>query len=199
LYFLKHGEKLSCIKTNEHLGWARENIIKLLENVKNAQAQEKFPPQPSPLCSWCAYQKICPVWKHKFKEEKIFFNDQDVKTLINEYLTIDNEIVQREKRAAEIKQTFAKFMDQENMERLFSDDGYISRKFIQRFRYNPQLIRDILEPIGRWNEVLKLDETKLKKAAEGLPPDIRQKIDDARKLDKEYKTFSVSKTKKLKQ
>jgi len=198
LYFLKHGEKLSSIKTNEQLDWAQENVIKLLENVLQARINEKFPPLPGPLCSWCAFQKICPVWKHKFKEKKIFFNDQDVQALINEYLAIDDEVIQKEKRAAEIKETFAKFMEQENMERLFSDDGYISRKLIQRFKYDPQLIRDILTPLGRWNDVLKLDETKLKKAAKEMPPDLRQKIEQARKLEKEYKTFSVSRVKKTK-
>lgn len=197
LYFLKHGEKLSSIKSNENLQFAKEHIIKMLEQIIKAQLDEKFPPQPGPLCSWCAYQKICPVWKHKFKEEKIFFNDQDVHALIDEYLAIDDEIKQKEKRAAQIKDTFAKFMEQENMERLFSDSGYISRKLQQRFKYDPQSVRDILEPIGKWSEVLKLDESKLKQAAKDLPPDIRQKIDEARKLDKEFKTFSVSKTKKL--
>ena len=198
LYFLKHGEKLSCVKSNEHLEFAKEHIVKMLEQITKADAQNKFLPQPSPLCSFCAYQKICPVWKHKFRGGKIFFNDQDVHTLINEYLTIDDEIGQKEKRMAEIKETFSQFMDQENMERLFSGDGYISRKLQQRFKYDPCLVRDILEPLGRWSDVLKLDETKLKRAAKDMPSDIRQKIDETRKLDKEYKTFFISKTKKPK-
>ncbi|OGZ34589.1 MAG: hypothetical protein A2174_00760, partial [Candidatus Portnoybacteria bacterium RBG_13_41_18] len=145
LYFLKHGEKLSSIKTNEHLSRAQENIIGLLEQIKKAHQEEKFPPFPGPLCAWCAYQKICPVWKHKFRTEKIFFNDQDIKTLINEYVFLKNEIDERDKKMSEIKQTFSKFMDQENMERLFSDEGYISRQLIQRFKYDPLLLRQILE------------------------------------------------------
>ncbi len=198
LYFLKHGEKLSSVKSNDNLEYAKENIIKMLEQIIKTGEGNQFSPQPGPLCAWCAYQRICPAWKHKFKEEKIFFNDQDVHVLIDEYLSIDDEVGQKEKRMAEIKETFAKFMDQENMERLFSDDGYISRKLIQRFKYDPQSVRDILDPIGKWNEVLKLDESKLKKTAKELPQEIRQKIEDARKLDKEYKAFSVSKTKKIK-
>jgi RecB family exonuclease len=198
LYFLKHGEKLSSIKTNQDLQFAEEHVINLLEQVKKAHEEEKFPPQPGPLCPWCPYQRICPVWKHKFVEQKIFFNDQDVKALINEYISLKDEVDERAKKMTGIKDTFSKFMEQENMERLFSDSGFIARQLVQRFKYNPLLIKDILEPLGKWQEILKVDETKLKKAIKELPYDIRKKIEEARKLDKEYKTFSVSKTKKPK-
>ena len=76
--------------------------------------------------------------------------------------------------------------------------GYITRQLIQRFKYDPALLRDLLEPLGRWNDILKIDEIKLKKFIKELPLDLRAKIESARKLDKEYKTFSVSKTKKSK-
>jgi len=198
LYFLKHGEKLSSIKTNQDLQFAEQNVINLLEQVKKAHGEEKFPPQPGPLCPWCPYQQICPVWKHKFVEQKIFFNDQDVKALINEYISLKDEVDERAKKMTGIKDTFSKFMDQENMERLFSDSGFIARQMVQRFKYDPLLIKDILEPLGKWQEILKVDETKLNKAIKELPYDIRQKIEEARKLYKEYKTFSISKTKKKK-
>jgi len=196
LYFLKHGEKLSTTKTNVSLENTQETIARLFEKIKTAHEQQKFDPLPNPLCDWCAYQKICPVWKHKFREEKIFFNDQDVAALINQHLTLKSEIDDKKQKLAKIQNTLSKFMDQENMERLFSPDGYISRQLIQRFKYDPLLVRNILEPVGRWTEVLKLDETKLKKAVKEMPPDLRQKIDEAKKLDKEYKTYSVVRNKK---
>jgi len=195
LYFLKHGEKLSSIKNADDLEIGKENIIGLIENVLEAHRNGKFEPIPNPLCPWCPYQRICPVWKHKFVEQKIFFNDQDVKALIGEYMSLDDEITQKERRLAEIKQTFAKFMDQEDMGRLFSDEGYITRKLRQIFRYDPLLLKEILEPAGRWNDILKIDEAKLKKVIKELPLGLRQKIEEAKKLQKEYKTFSVLKSK----
>jgi len=42
---------------------------------------------------------------------------------------------------------------------------------------------------------LKVDETKLKKFSKQLPREVQQKIEKAKKLDKEYKTFSVKKEK----
>lgn len=198
LYYLKHGEKLSSVRDAGNLAETKEKIIRLIENIQKAQKAEKFSPLPGPLCDWCAYQRHCPLFKHKFREEKIFFNDQDVSVLISEYVSLNDDIAQKEKRMAEIKGNFAKFMDQEGMERLFGQDGYITRQTIQRFKYDSQLVKDILEPIGKWQEIMKVDEAKLKKTIKELPHDLRQKIEDAKKMDKEYKTFSVSKSKKQK-
>jgi len=96
----------------------------------------------------------------------------------------------------EIKSIFNKFMDQENMERLFSDNGQINRGLVQRFKYDSTLLREILEPLGKWENVLKIDDTQLKKTIRELPLSLRQKIEEAKKIDKEYKTFSVVRKKR---
>ncbi len=198
LYFLKHGEKLSSLRSPEDLEATKEKIIKSLEKIKQSKEQEKFQPTPSPLCDWCEYQRFCPLFKHKFVEEKIFFNDQDIKALINGYISLKNEVDERDKRMDEIKSDLAKFMEQENMERLFSEDGYISRQLIQRFKYNSETLKAILEPLGKWQEILKPDETKLKKILKEVPLSVKEKIESAKKIDKEYKTFSFKKEKKIK-
>ena len=198
LYYLKHGEKLSSLRSSDDLAQTKEGAIEMLEKIQKAHSEQKFPPVPNALCDWCAYQRWCPLFKHKFKEEKIFFNDQDVKALIGEYFQLKDEIDERDKKIGQIKSDFSKFMDQEGLERLFGDDGYITRQTIQRFKYDWQTIKDILEPLGRLGDVLKIDEIKLKKTIKELPPDLRQKAEQAKKLDKEYKTFSVAKNKKTK-
>lgn len=196
LYYLKHGEKLSSLRVPEQLEATKEKIIKSMEKIQQSQKEQKFNPKPGPLCDWCEYQRFCPLFRHKFIEQKLFFNDQDVKTLINEYLSAKEEVNQKKKRLEEIKSDLSRFMDQENMERLFSEDGYISRQTIQRFKYDAALLKEILEPLGRWQEILKVDELKLKKIAQELPQEHRQKIADARKLEKEQKIFTLKKEKK---
>ena len=198
LYFLKHGEKLSTLRAAEQLTETKENIIKTIEGIKQAQAAEKFEPRPNPLCDWCEFQRHCPLFRHKFIEQKIFFNDQDVKALIGEYTKLKDEVDERDKRLDEIKTDLGKFMDQEGMERLFGDDGYITRQAVQRFKYDSETLRAILEPLGRWQDVLKIDDVKLKKVTKELPSDKQSKIETARKLDKEYKILSLKKDRKIK-
>ena len=199
LYFLKHGEKLSSTRTSENLAATKENITKDFELIDKSFKEGKFNPTPNALCDWCEFQRNCPFFKHKFKEEKIFFNDQDIKALIGEYTKLNDEVDERDKRLKEIKTEMSKFMDQEGLERLFGDDGYITRQAIQRFKYDSETLRAILEPLGRWQDVLKVDDVRLKKVAKELPPEKQQKIEEARKLDKEYKTLALKKTgKKIK-
>ncbi|MBU2037329.1 PD-(D/E)XK nuclease family protein [Patescibacteria group bacterium] len=196
LYFLKHGEKLSTTRTPQDLAATKASVIKDFEIISRAAKEAKFPPTPNALCDWCEFQKSCPYFKHKFKEAKIFFNDQDVKALIGEYTKLNQEIDERDKRLKELKADMSKFMDQEGLERLFGDDGYITRQAIQRFKYDSETLRAILEPLGRWQDVLKVDDVRLKKVAKELPAAKRAKIEEARKLDKEYKILSLKKSTK---
>lgn len=197
LYFLKHGEKLSSLRDSENLEATKENILKSIENINQAKQTEKFDPKPGPLCDWCDFQRRCPFFRHKFAEEKLFFNDQDIKTLLNEYSTIDEELAEKDKRLKEIKANLNKFMEQEGLERLFGDDGYLTRSLVQRFKYDGEALRQLLEPLGRWQDVLKIDEAKLKRIIKELPGELRTKIESVKKLDKEYKTTAFKKDKKI--
>lgn len=198
LYYLKHGEKLSSARTAQDLEATTEDVIKSLEVIQQAQQNAKFDATPNPLCDWCEYQRLCPFFKHKFKEVKLFFNDQDVKALIGEYSKLKDEVDERDKRLSAIKADLGKLMDQEGMERLFGEDGYITRSAIQRFKYDSETLRTILEPLGRWQDVLKVDDVKLKKVVRDLPAEKRAKIAEARQVDKEYKTLALKKTAKKK-
>jgi len=198
LYFLKHGEKLSSTRTSDNLTATKESVTKDFELIDKAFKENKFNPTPNALCDWCEFQRNCPFFKHKFKEEKIFFNDQDIKALIGEYTKLNDEVDERDKRLKEIKTEMSKFMDQEGLERLFGDDGYITRQAIQRFKYDSTALRMILEPLGRWQDVLKVDDVRLKKVVRELPPEKQQKIEETKKLDKEYKTLTLKKDKKVK-
>ena len=64
-----------------------------------------------------------------------------------------------------------------------------------RFKYDSETLKGVLFPLGIWENILKVDETKLKKFSKQLPREVQQKIEKAKKLDKEYKTFSVKKEK----
>jgi len=198
LYFLKHGEKLSSTRTLDNLNATKESIIKDVEIIDRAFKENKFNATPNVLCDWCEFQRNCPFFKHKFKEEKIFFNDQDIRALIGEYTKLNEEIDERDNRLKEIKADMSKFMDQEGLERLFGEDGYITRQAIQRFKYDNETLRAILEPLGRWQDVLKVDDTKLKKIAKDLPSEKQREIEETKKLDKEYKTLALKKSGKKK-
>lgn len=199
LYFLKHGEKLSSVRIPAQVAATRENIIKNLEQIKLAQQNQKFQPTPNALCDWCEFQKNCPYFKHKFREEKLFFNNQEIEALVDECLKLNAEIDTRDKRLKEVKAEMSKFMDQEGLERIFGQDGYLTRQLIQRFKYDSEVVRQILEPLGQWPNALKIDDAKLKKIIASLPRAEQIRLETARQVCKEFKTITLKKqSKKIK-
>ena len=86
-------------------------------------------------------------------------------------------------------------MDKQNLERVFIDNGYITRSAQERNNWNEEKVREILEKEKRWNEVSKLDSAKLKKIIGTLPLEIQEKIKKALKVKK---TFTLLKEKKTK-
>lgn len=194
LYYLKHGEKLSTIRTAEYLDKTKEKILNIIDQIKNDTSQAKFEPRPGPLCPWCQYQPYCPLFKHKFKEKTL--TDEEMKSIVNEYLELKSKNDQYSKRMTEIKDLINCYCDQQGLERVFTESGYITRLPQKRFTYDAKVLKEILEPLGKWNEILTVDSKKLKKIIDLLPLEKKRKIEETKKLEKEFKTISVSMSKK---
>jgi putative RecB family exonuclease len=194
LYYLPHNEKLSAVKTPEHLKETKEKILGTIDQVKRNVAEQKFEPNPGPLCDWCPYQQWCPLFKHKFKEKTL--NDEEAQTLTKEYFEIKSRSDQDSKRMAEIKEKINAYMNSQGLERVFSESGSITRSPKKTFAYDGKALKEILEPLGKWREILTIDAAKLKKVIDSLPMDIKRKIEAIKKLDKETKTIIATKNKK---
>lgn len=187
LYFLQHGVKLSSPRTKEQLNQSRELILDLIDQIKKSN----FEPRVSGLCGWCGYQKICPMWKHKFKEKEI--KDDEIKKYIDEYISLKGEISSKSNRIMEIQEVISKYMDDNTIDQIFSDQGRILRALRKTYKYNKEKLREILEPLGKWEEVLKVDGIALKNILGVLPYEARKKIEKVKKVDKETKSFVIKK------
>jgi len=188
LYFLKHGVKLDSFRTKEQL----ENIGQVFLDVIKQIKEERFEPKVSPLCGWCGYQDRCPMWKHKFKEQRKI-DTEEINQAIAEYIRLKSEMKSQKSQLAELQEKISQYMDQEGVERVFSEEGVIARTLRQTFKYDEKKLREILEPLGKWEDVLKVNGTALKNIIGALPYEARKKIEKAKTLNRESKTFSVKK------
>jgi RecB family exonuclease len=193
LYFLKHSTKLSTIKK---VGQVADEKMKILDLIGQIEGST-FQPRVSPLCGWCGYQKICPMWKHKFREQQ---ENKDEKgegkeKIIDEYIEIQNKIKTLKKRVAELGEKIQSIMEEENAERLFSNNMIIARVSRKTWKFNEEKLKNILEEVGMWENVLKVDVVKLRKVSETLPPTLKRQVDDSRYIDKETWNLSVKKGK----
>jgi RecB family exonuclease len=188
LYYLKHGVKLSSTRTREQL----ENAKKLFLEVIALIEEEKFEPNVTPLCDWCGYQKFCPMWKHKFKEERKI-DSEEVNAAISDYINLKAAITSTKYQLAELQEKIAQYMQQEGVDRVFSDEGIIAQTLRKTYKYDAALLRDILEPLDKWEAVLKVDGIALRSIMSVLSPAARKDVEAAKVVDKETKSFSVKK------
>lgn len=192
LYYLKHREKLSALRNNQQIKETEEKILDLINQINKS----KFEPKTNPLCDWCGYQPYCPLFKHKFIKEQSPAPDQEqIKEVIKEYFQIKEKQSTGTKRLGELKDLINQYCDERSLERIFGEEGYITRIPQQRFSYNLVKVRQILEPIGKWDEILTINPLKFKKVIDSLSYDLKQQISQAKTLQREFKVISMSKNK----
>ncbi len=198
LYYLKHGEKLSTTRTAAAMEATAHDVVKTIAEIQQKLATgERFEPQPGPYCDWCPYKPICPAWKHLYRSQKEeVISQKELDAALKEYFEVLKAKDQQEGRLNELKAKIRQYMEAGGYDRVFGEEGYISRSPQKRFSYNFEKVRKILEPLGKWEEILAADEQKLKTVLKGLPFEIQSQIEEAKVLTKEFTVISAS-TKKI--
>ena len=196
LYFLKHGEKLTSSRTTDSIKKTQDDVIDTIGQIRNKlEKNEIFEPIPSPLCDYCSYRSICPAWRHLYRKipnSKSQIPNEDIEKIIKEYFELKKTDQANETRLDELQRQIKDYMEQENLTRVFGDDGYISKSAQIRHKYNFEAIRQILEPLGKWREILDADEKKLKILMKSLPEEIQQKIKELGIETKEFIALKIS-------
>jgi RecB family exonuclease len=195
LYYLRHGEKLSAEGyTSEKITENTNKILSIIHQIKKSG----FEPVANPLCDWCEYQPYCPLFKHKFiKEESPTPDENKIQEIIKEYFSIKEKEKQHQERLNELKSEINKYCDENGLDRIFGDNGYITRNHQTRVSYDYHKVKQILAPLGKWEEVLSLDNAKLKKIIHELPHQTQKQIEEkAKKDEKEFKVISANINKK---
>jgi putative RecB family exonuclease len=190
LYYLKHGTKLSTTKNVQQLEQEKQKIFDLFEEIKKSD----FKPQTSPLCDWCDFQEICPMWKHKFKKE-INATDAEKQTLIRKYLDLQEKARENRQEIASLQKEILDIMESEQVDRLFADKKIVSRTCRQTFGYDEEKLKEILEKRQLWDKVVKVNQTQLNKALKTLPSAEKQQVEQIKELKSESYGLSVKKEK----
>lgn len=187
LYFLKHGVKLSSTRTKEQLEALDETFLSVIKAIEN----KEFSPILSPLCDWCSFQKICPLWKHKFKTEApLPIEKSRAEQAIEEFLALRNEVSEDKKRLTALQEEIMSYMEQEEIERVFGSTGVIGKSVRTSYSYDEAKLRELLSPLGEWENVVKVDGVALKTVLAALPEKIQKQAEQYREK-KESISLSV--------
>ncbi len=199
LYFVKHGEKISTSRSGKQLEETKQLVLKTIDEInERVERGNDFPPHPSALCDWCGYRKMCPMWKHLYQSQTSEIKSQkDMEPIIKEYFDIKEQNQKNKERLDELKTVIYGFMDDQKIERVFGESGYVTRTARESASYDMEKAKEILEPINKWKDILVADEKKLEKLLEELPKDTQEKL-LALRSTKKITTLTASK-KKLKE
>lgn len=194
LYFLKHGEKLSTAATPETTERTKSHILNTIAEIQEyTRSGKEFEPMPNALCDWCGFRPMCPAWKHLYgKNDKLQMTNDELNAAIKEYFEIKKIHQKNEERLKELQRQIKEYMQKENLTRIFGDEGVISKKTIQRYEYDWAETKSILSPIGKWEEVLKIDEARLRRILREVPEEVRMAIEKTRRVAKGYAVLTIS-------
>ncbi len=175
LYFLKHGTKLSSTRTLEDFARMEEHVLRAVADIND----NKFEPTVTPLCAWCGFQRLCPMQKHKFKDEQ--WDDDSVRTAVDELIELKKKVSADRKRITQLQEQIKHFMDDKNIGRVFGNSGAVATLSERTtYSYDVATVRSVLEPLGKWDAVASVNATAIKKIVDDLSPQEQMAIEAAR-------------------
>lgn len=184
LYFLKFNEKIKTQRKEQDLEESKEKVIQLIHKIEKSN----FEPHSSALCGWCGYRNICPIWKHLYEDKtKNNINEIDIKEKIDEYFKLKEKKEKMETELESLKNLIDIYCYQKGLNRVFGENGYFCRTTRNKVSYNIKKLKEVLEPLEKWERILAIDPKKLDKVLKEIPQELRDKIKEAEKIEKEYK------------
>ena len=119
----------------------------------------KFDPKIDRHCDWCEVRRACPVWKTPEPPP-----GPDVAVAAAEYHEIGEKLRELEARRKKLRDILLAYAEAAEARRFEAGDTEVTVLEHERFTYDAQRLRAVLEPLGLWEKVQAVD----KKAADEL-------------------------------
>lgn len=170
LYFLLPNQRMTTTRSPEQLDDLRRRIASTAERIDAG----RFEPRENPLCGWCDYQRLCPVFRHKYERESA----PRIAEVVDEWVRLKREHRDRWRRLDELGATIKAFAEEHGLKRLYGDEGAVSLVDRVETATDPGAVRRLLEPLGLYESVLTIDPGALHDLIERrvLPPDVEDEL-----------------------
>jgi putative RecB family exonuclease len=174
LYYLLPGQRMSTTRTAVDAEDLRRRIGTVAERIGAGM----FEPRENPLCDWCEFQALCPVFRHR-EERRNGDPAPRMTEVVDEWIGLKRDGRRVYRRIDELAGLINAFCDEHNYRRLFGTDGAaIDRRPQHITAPNEAKLRSVLEPLGLWERVLSVDPAKVNALIESrtLPPDVEDAV-----------------------
>ncbi|MDO8886480.1 PD-(D/E)XK nuclease family protein [Candidatus Oleimmundimicrobium sp.] len=181
LYFVVPNMKISTIRKPEDIQKIKNLILKVAENINKGN----FKPTENALCPWCDFQIYCPIFKYKFKNTNEAI---EAKKVIDEYAMLRQKEKLLKERLGELQFLINQYFDENNCNKIYSETNEITRSERLVYDYDANKLKEIMEPLGLWEKILKIDSKRLDDL---LKSDrLNEKIKELIETTKEIKSVS---------
>ena len=174
VYFLLPGERVSTIRTPADAEDLRRRIAAVAERI----AAGRFEPRQNPLCGWCDYQRLCPLFRHR--HERLEGDPAPrMSEVVDRWVELKRQGREVYRQLDELGALINAFCEEHGYRRLFASDGSaVDRRPQHLTAPDPDRVRAILEPLGLWDRVLAVDPAKLSDLIESrcLPPEVEDAL-----------------------
>jgi putative RecB family exonuclease len=175
LYYLLPGQRMSTARSPADADDLRRRIATVAERITAG----KFEPKDNPLCNWCEFQPICPLYRHRYERETGSDPTPRMTEIVDEWVDLKRQDRAAWKRLEELRGLINAFAEEHGYRRLYSTDGAaIDRRPQHVTAPDERRLREILEPLGLWDRVLSVDPAKVSALVESrsLPPDVEDAV-----------------------
>ena len=183
LYFLKHNEKISAMHSDEKLERAKGRILTIIKEIEKRMESGLFEPTPGtavqlvrlpPDLSPCGRMSI-----KTRKNSKRLTKQRSQKPLPN-FFEIKKTEEANKKRIGQLRDTILTYMENTAVARVFGSPGYITKSVGERFTWEMDRVRPILERLGKWAGILEPNSKKLEELLPTLGAKDQEEILTAR-------------------
>ena len=122
-------------------------------------------------------------------------DSEEANVAIGEYINLKKKITTERQELTKLQSQILEYMENEEVDRVFGEDGIIAKSLRTTYKYDEQKLRDILEPIDKWEAVLKVDGVALRNILATLPSRIQEEAGEAKAVEKQSVSLSVKKGK----
>jgi putative RecB family exonuclease len=183
LYHLRSNTSCSCAARDERqVEEAGQLVLAVVKNI----SEGRFPAIEGQYCP-CDFAEHCPYYRHKvvseLKEADIL-PSITVDEAVERYVSLQNQIKELQSQLEEIKEMIIDFCQAEELNRVYGKEHAITYKLVEKTGFNEAAVRALLEPEGLWQQVLSLDQSKLKQlvADETVAKDIRDRLEELKQV-----------------
>jgi len=164
LYFLLPGQPMSVTRKPGDLDATRARIAEVAAGIRGGA----FAPKENRLCGWCDFQALCPLFAHQFEREE---TPIDIGSTVDEWIATKRRLLRDAERLEELSGTIHSYLDATGLERLFGDDGAVTRTARTEPAFDDATVRRELLPLGLLDGVSKIEYAAVDALIDGLPPD----------------------------